>query len=89
MLKKISRCQGLDISEDEDVTKERLEKEFKKKTLKEWTEIFDELDACVSPVLEMNEAPLYEHNKVRNSFLNIGAITTIFVGILTLKRILV
>ena len=43
---------------------------FKKKTQKEWCEIFDHVDACVFPVLEWDEAPEHEHNKVRNVFLD-------------------
>lgn len=68
---------GLNIPENEDIDKEILEKEFKKKTLQEWTEIFDKLDACVSPVLELNEAPMNEHNKFRNSFLKVDENTSI------------
>lgn len=29
------------------------------------------MDACVSPVLELNEAPLHNHNKTRNSFVKL------------------
>ena len=30
--------------------------------------MFKDLDACVSPVLTLDEAPLHKHNKERNSF---------------------
>ncbi len=53
------------------MTKETLTNIFKTKTQKEWTDIFDKLDACVSPVLTLDEAPLYEHNKARNSFIQL------------------
>ena len=59
------------MNNEEIVTKEVLQIEFKKKTQKEWTEIFDKLDACFSPVLELDEAPYYEHNKLRNSFVEL------------------
>lgn len=43
---------------------------FKRKTQQEWCEIFDNVDACVFPVLEWNEAPQHEHNIARNVFLD-------------------
>ena len=63
---------GLGLNENDEVNKEILTKIFKTKTQKEWTEIFDKLDACVSPVLTLDEAPLYEHNKARNSFIKLN-----------------
>jgi alpha-methylacyl-CoA racemase len=45
-----------------------LAKKFASKTQQEWTEIFDKLDACVTPVLEMEEAPLHRLNQSRNAF---------------------
>ena len=61
--------QGLELGDDNDVTKETLTKIFKTKTRQEWEEIFRKLDACVSPVLELDEAPNHSHNKERASFL--------------------
>ena len=63
---------GLGLSRTDDVTKETLEKEFKTKTQREWVEIFKNLDACVSPVLTLDEAPHHPHNKERNSFVKIA-----------------
>jgi alpha-methylacyl-CoA racemase len=57
------------LNDSDDITKEVLEKKFKEKTRAEWTLIFDSLDACVSPVLELDEAPHYKHNKERNAFI--------------------
>jgi alpha-methylacyl-CoA racemase len=38
---------------------------FKQKTQKEWTEIFDQRDACVTPVLKLGEIMEHRHNQER------------------------
>ncbi|KPM02696.1 alpha-methylacyl-CoA racemase-like protein [Sarcoptes scabiei] len=38
------------------------------KTRDEWCELFDKTDACVTPVLELDEASLHHHNLYRKSF---------------------
>ena len=53
---------------DSDQLKEKLKAVFKNKTRKEWSEIFDGSDACVTPILELHEAPDHPHNKARQSF---------------------
>jgi alpha-methylacyl-CoA racemase len=53
---------------DPDAMKAKLTDIFKTKTRQEWTEIFDMSDACVTPILELNEAPDHPHNKARKSF---------------------
>ena len=55
----------------DDITKEALEEKFKRKTQEEWVEIFKDLDACVSPVLTLNEAAQHQHNIERKSFVKI------------------
>lgn len=41
---------------------------FKTKTRDEWTEIFEKLkDACVAPVLEVDEVMSHEHHKLRTT----------------------
>lgn len=61
---------GLCLNEtSSEINKELLEKEFKKKTQQEWTDTFKDLDACVSPVLTLEDAPNHPHNKERNSFI--------------------
>lgn len=67
---------GLELDADEvqqldDVEKNRkiFTNVFKTKTQKEWSEIFDHVDACVFPVVEWNKAPEHEHNKARDVFL--------------------
>jgi alpha-methylacyl-CoA racemase len=47
---------------------ERFAARFLEKTRDEWIETFRELDACVAPVLELDEAPEHEHNRARRLF---------------------
>ena len=51
-----------------DEMKSKLRDIFKTKTRQEWCQIFDGSDACVTPVLELDEAPDHPHNKDRESF---------------------
>jgi len=69
----------LNVSDDElpqfddfDEMKEKLSKIFSEKTRDEWCTIFDGTDACVSPVLEQEEAGQHPQNKARGSFLENG-----------------
>ena len=55
-----------------DELKVKLGEIFSKKTQAEWSEIFDETDACVAPVLDKEEAADHYHNKARGSFLASG-----------------
>lgn len=48
---------------------------IKQKTREQWCEIFAGSDACFAPVLDMDEAPEYEHNKVRETFVTVGGVT--------------
>lgn len=41
---------------------------FKTKTQQEWTELFQDIDACVFPVLDWFEADLHPHNRARSNF---------------------
>ena len=45
---------------------------FATKTQAEWCAIFDQVDACVTPVLSTDEAVNYHHNKLRKSFESVG-----------------
>ena len=56
------------LGPDSDNLKIKLASVFKSKTRNEWAEIFDGSDACVTPVLELEEAPQHPHNKARESF---------------------
>lgn len=64
---------GLGLNEDEvphfgdfEESKKVFEKKFLEKTQKEWCEIFDKIDACVMPILTIEEAVEHPHNV--NSF---------------------
>jgi alpha-methylacyl-CoA racemase len=52
-----------------------LAERFAQKTRDEWAEIFADSDACVSPVLNLGEAPEHAHIASRGSFTSLGGIT--------------
>ncbi|XP_019876982.2 alpha-methylacyl-CoA racemase [Aethina tumida] len=61
--------QGLGLNEDDapqfgqfDEMKKIFEEKFLQKTQKEWCEIFDGIDACVGPLLDLKDAPNHPHN---------------------------
>ncbi len=47
---------------------EAFRRAFLTRTRDEWAEVFSELDACVSPVLDLDEAPGHPHNVERGTF---------------------
>ena len=51
--------------------KEKMATKIKLKSRAEWVQIFSGSDACVSPVLSMEEAQEHPHNKQREAFINI------------------
>jgi len=51
--------------------KGQFERIFATKTREQWTAIFEPTDACVSPVLDMGEAPSHPHNLARKTFVEI------------------
>ena len=51
--------------------KEKIASRIKLKSRSEWVEIFSGSDACVSPVLSMEEAQAHPHNVSREAFTNI------------------
>ncbi|XP_045625274.1 alpha-methylacyl-CoA racemase isoform X1 [Procambarus clarkii] len=55
--------------DDFDAMKIIIKNRFKEKTQEEWTKIFDGKDACVTPVLSLDEAPVHPHNAKRGSFI--------------------
>ncbi|MGO9771887.1 MAG: CaiB/BaiF CoA transferase family protein [Roseiarcus sp.] len=46
-----------------------LEDAFARRTRDEWAAIFEGTDACVAPILDMDEAPRHPHNVARETFL--------------------
>ena len=65
---------GLDPSEawqfntDWSELRDKFTKVFASKTQAEWCQIFDDKDACVTPVLTMDEAVAYPHNQQQGTF---------------------
>ena len=51
-----------------DDCKAKLAGKFKEKTQDEWIKIFEGSDACVTPIMELDEAVEHPHNKDRQSF---------------------
>lgn len=59
-------CQQFD--DDADRWRREIEAIFKTKTQQEWTKLFQNLDACVYPVLDWSEADRHPHNIARKNF---------------------
>jgi len=65
---------GLDfVAEQMDASRwpaqrQAFEQRFRERTRAEWTEIFGRLDACVTPVLGLDEASEHPHNVARDGF---------------------
>lgn len=52
--------------------KRRLTEILRTRTRDEWAAIFEGTDACVSPVLSLDEAPQHPHAKARHAFIEVG-----------------
>ncbi|MEN9886315.1 MAG: hypothetical protein RL758_893 [Pseudomonadota bacterium] len=50
--------------------KEKMQVLFKQRTQAEWCDIFDEEDACVTPVLPLSQAPSHLHHQVRGTYVD-------------------
>lgn len=61
---------GIDQFEENENSVEIISSIFKTRTQAEWVEIFEPLDACVFPVLEIEEAHEHPQNEFRKSFLD-------------------
>lgn len=55
--------------------KQRLASIFKTRPRAEWASVFDGTDACCTPILDWDEAVQHEHNRDRNTFVEIAGIT--------------
>ena len=51
-----------------------LQDAFLSKTRDEWTDLFQETDACVAPVLSVGEAPQHAHSRARDAFVEIDGV---------------
>jgi alpha-methylacyl-CoA racemase len=54
---------------------EVLSATFRTRTRDQWAALFEPLDACVAPVLTLEEAPEHRHNAARGSFTAVGGAT--------------
>lgn len=55
--------------------KEKLAAVLLTRSRDEWCVIFDGSDACVAPVLDMDEAPQHPHNRSRHTFIEVDGVT--------------
>ncbi|MFO1108127.1 MAG: CaiB/BaiF CoA-transferase family protein [Bradyrhizobium sp.] len=53
----------------------RLEVLFRSRTRDEWQDLLAETNACVSPVLSIDEAPRHPHHLARDAFLSLDGVT--------------
>ena len=54
--------------------KTRFAKIFKSKTRDEWTAVFEGKDACVAPVLDLNEVDHHAHNRERELLITVDGV---------------
>jgi len=54
--------------------KEKLASVFEQKSRDAWCELLQGTDACVAPVLDMDEAPEHPHNKQRGTFIQVDGV---------------
>lgn len=69
--------EGLPLQQDKEKWPEMtalFAKIFKSKTQAQWISIFDNKDACVTPVVELDEVATYPHNADRNVIIDINGI---------------
>lgn len=64
----------LDQPDGWDAARRRLADRFARRTRAEWCAILEGTDACVAPVLTLEDAPRHPHNAARNGFLELDGI---------------
>ena len=67
---------GKMLKSDSNLIKETFRKIFLSKSRDEWIKIFKDLDACVEPVLSLEEAVKDEHNNLREMWVDVPIATT-------------
>lgn len=55
--------------------KRRLAAHLETRTRDDWCTLLEGSDACVAPVLDMDEAPEHPHNRARGTFIEVGGVT--------------
>lgn len=71
--------EGIDLRKQHDLSSQEtmrtlLQNRFAAKTQAEWTKLFEDEDACVSPVLNWDEAIAHPHNVERSVFTDIDGV---------------
>ncbi|MEL6871139.1 MAG: CaiB/BaiF CoA-transferase family protein [Pseudomonadota bacterium] len=56
-------------------TKQRIASVVASRTQAEWLAVFDGSDACVAPVLNVDDAPAHPHNQARKTYVDIAGVT--------------
>lgn len=64
--------QFLTDENEKESAKSQIAAAFLKKTQAEWTAIFEDIDACVYPVLDWNDVMQHDHNEARESFVKLN-----------------
>ena len=64
--------EGLGLSEA--VGKDEVAKTIASRSRDDWVSRFDGLDACVAPVLNLEEAPVHPHNQARETFIALNGV---------------
>lgn len=54
--------------------KSRFAEVFAGRTRADWEKVFDGSDACVAPVLSLDEAPVHPHNRLRETFTEVAGV---------------
>ena len=57
-----------------DISKKSVAAAIAKKRRDQWVAHFAGLDACVAPVLSLEEAPAHPHNRARGTFVEVGGV---------------
>ena len=57
------------------VLRNALAEIFRTKTRDAWCELLEGTDACVAPVLDLDEAPAHPHNQARGTFVDVEGVT--------------
>lgn len=55
--------------------KAKLADVLRPRTRDDWCALLEGSDACVAPVLDMDEAPRHPHNRARGTFIDVGGVT--------------
>ena len=57
-----------------DITKKSVAAAIAKKRRDQWVAHFVGKDACVAPILSLEEAPAHPHNRARGTFVEVGGV---------------